>query len=101
MMWVMMGTPPTSTIGLGRVSVLSRRRVPMPPHRIMAFTRGEHITRRGRLSWLKGPTSAGHQRAGGRHRAERVADLRSWTPAGGHRLCQWREHERYHAGALG
>src|SRR5215472_15842941 len=32
------GRPPISTIGLGRNSVSSRRRVPRPPHRITTFT---------------------------------------------------------------
>src|SRR3954454_16413550 len=41
------GRPPTSTIGLGRVSVCSRRRVPMPPQRIRTFIgRGAYAIRR-------------------------------------------------------
>jgi len=38
MMCHKMGRPPISTIGFGRNSVSSRRRVPMPPARITAFT---------------------------------------------------------------
>src|SRR5437868_928996 len=38
MMWSRIGRPPTSTSGLGRNSVSSRRRVPWPPHRITTFT---------------------------------------------------------------
>src|SRR4051794_8369172 len=38
MMCHKMGRPPTSTIGFGRNSVSSRRRVPRPPHRITTFT---------------------------------------------------------------
>src|SRR5208283_5780698 len=34
MMCQRIGLPPTSTIGLGRNSVSSRKRVPSPPHRI-------------------------------------------------------------------
>src|ERR1700730_4970636 len=40
MMCQRIGRPPTSTIGLGRNSVSSRRRVPCPPQRMMAFMRG-------------------------------------------------------------
>src|SRR5690348_10502041 len=38
MMCQRMGFPPISTIGLGRSSVSSSRRVPRPPQRIMACT---------------------------------------------------------------
>src|SRR5208282_548498 len=34
-----MGRPPISTMGLGRYSVSSRKRVPSPPHSITTFTR--------------------------------------------------------------
>src|SRR5690606_5488522 len=37
MMCQTMGLPPIGTIGLGRVSDTSRRRVPRPPQRISAF----------------------------------------------------------------
>src|SRR5208282_1094104 len=33
------GRPPISTMGLGRYSVSSRKRVPSPPHSITTFTR--------------------------------------------------------------
>src|ERR1017187_3328851 len=35
-----MGRPPMSTIGLGRYSVSSRKRVPCPPHRMTTFIEG-------------------------------------------------------------
>jgi hypothetical protein len=38
MMCQRIGRPPISTIGFGRVSVSSERRVPKPPARITAFT---------------------------------------------------------------
>src|ERR1022692_1847359 len=40
MMCHRMGRPPISTIGLGRNSVSSRRRVPKPPHRTTTFISG-------------------------------------------------------------
>src|ERR1700682_920726 len=40
MMFHRMGLPPISTIGLGRNSVSSRRRVPNPPHRTTTFISG-------------------------------------------------------------
>src|ERR1700687_1299358 len=40
MMCHRMGRPPISTIGLGRNSVSSRRRVPNPPHRTTTFISG-------------------------------------------------------------
>src|SRR5580693_1027787 len=40
MMCHRIGRPPTSTIGFGRNSVSSRRRVPNPPHRTTTFISG-------------------------------------------------------------
>src|ERR1700687_689024 len=51
MMCQRMGRPPISTIGLGRNSVSSRRRVPNPPHRTTTF-----------IIWVPGSAVAARQR---------------------------------------
>src|SRR6266478_866769 len=50
MMCQRMGRPPISTIGLGRNSVSSRRRVPNPPHRTTTF-----------IFWLPGSAAGTRQ----------------------------------------
>src|SRR6266550_4367927 len=47
MMCQRIGRPPISTIGFGRISVSSAKRVPRPPQRIMACTRVIVRTRSG------------------------------------------------------
>src|SRR3979490_913290 len=51
MMCQRMGRPPISTIGLGRNSVSSRRRVPNPPHRTTTF-----------IIWVPGSAAGAGQR---------------------------------------
>src|SRR4051795_10012037 len=58
MMCQRIGRPPTSTIGFGRNSVSSRRRVPRPPHKITTFTEKELLHEATNLSLFHMPRAA-------------------------------------------
>src|ERR1700730_899318 len=59
MMCQRIGRPPTSTSGLGRYSVSSRRRVPCPPHRMTTFTSTSLSRHRARRAIHSPPPVAG------------------------------------------